>query len=183
LVEHIHDEMVAFIWPAAEPVSRDEYRDLSLIDSAVNRPFHSFAGVDFYPGTVSKTAPLFHSLVCNHCFFNGNKRTAVIAVDMFLLANGYVLAASNEQMYEVALDTAAHVERGESADQAIARLADLFNTHTTELSEVKKEPALRESYRVLVKTHRELRDGLLIEQRALQLAADLKATQIIKSSG
>ena len=111
-VEVIHDFIVATRWPGNQPVSRDEYRDPQLIDSAVNRPFQSFGGVEFYPTLADKAAPLFHSLVCNHPFTNGNKRTAVLAVDAFLVANGMILALDNDQMYELAKTTAMHNQRG-----------------------------------------------------------------------
>lgn len=79
-VEFVHDELVAKYWSFDQPVARNEYRDKRLLDSAVNRPFQSYGGVEFYPGLFPKAAPLFHSLVCNHPFGNGNKRTAVISV-------------------------------------------------------------------------------------------------------
>lgn len=91
-VEFIHDELVAKYWGFDQPVSGDEFRDPTLIDSAVHRPFQSYGGVEFYPGIYSKAGPLFHSLICNHPFRNGNKRTAVISVDAFLTANGIFLA-------------------------------------------------------------------------------------------
>jgi len=38
-----------------------------------------------------KAAALFHSLIANHPFENGNKRTAVIALELFLSANSVLL--------------------------------------------------------------------------------------------
>ena len=38
-----------------------------------------------------KAAALFHSLIANHPFGNGNKRTAVIALELFLSANSVLL--------------------------------------------------------------------------------------------
>jgi len=45
-----------------------------------------------------KGVALFHSLVANHAFIDGNKRTAVTALDHFLLANGFVLGVPNVQV-------------------------------------------------------------------------------------
>ena len=69
-------------------------------------PFQSAGGQEIYPTVVAKAAALFHSLISNHAFHNGNKRTAVLAMDTFLIGNGYSLALDNDPMYELARDTA-----------------------------------------------------------------------------
>jgi len=61
-----------------EPVDKNAFKDRGLLDSAVNRPFQTFGGQELYETIYKKAAALFHSLTCNHCFHNGNKRTAVI---------------------------------------------------------------------------------------------------------
>ena len=43
------------------------------------RPQASAFGTDAYPDLVSKAAALLHSLIMNHAFVYGNKRTAVLA--------------------------------------------------------------------------------------------------------
>lgn len=43
---------------------------------------------------------LIEAIVLNHCFANGNKRTAFMAGYIFLLLNGYELTAPNEQVIE-----------------------------------------------------------------------------------
>ena len=49
-------------------------RDQGLLESAVaNRA--RFGGKDLYPGIAEKAAALAFSLVMNHPFFDGNKRT------------------------------------------------------------------------------------------------------------
>jgi death-on-curing family protein len=117
----IHDEVVAnTLWPGSEPVSKDEYRDTGLLDSAVNRPFQAFGGAEVHRSIYAKAAALFHSLTCNHCFYNGNKRTALVALDLFLTANSVSLLADNESVYQLAVATASHNERGVSANQALA---------------------------------------------------------------
>jgi death on curing protein len=60
-----------------------------LLESAVARPQASAFGSDAYPDIVSKAAALLHSLVMNHAFLDGNKRTAVLALLVFADLNGY----------------------------------------------------------------------------------------------
>lgn len=64
-------------------------RDLGLLESALGRPRASALGVDAYPDLVRKAAALLHSLVLNHAFVDGNKRTAVLATVVFADLNGY----------------------------------------------------------------------------------------------
>ena len=71
-------------------------RDLGLIQSAIARPQSSFGGDDLYPNVFDKAAALFHSLMFNHAFIDGNKRTAIVSTSRFLFLNGFELDVSQE---------------------------------------------------------------------------------------
>jgi len=60
-----------------------------LLESALMRPQSSVFGEDAYPTLLEKAAALLHSLVKNHAFVDGNKRTAVVATIYFLEVNGF----------------------------------------------------------------------------------------------
>lgn len=62
-------------------------RDAGLLESAAARPMASAFGEDAYPTLLEKAAALLHSLVLNHPFVDGNKRTATIALITFLAEN------------------------------------------------------------------------------------------------
>ena len=125
-VEHIHDDLVAKLWPGSDPIASGEYRSRELLESAAARPFHSAFGQDAYPRVIDKAAVLFHSLIANHPFYNGNKRTAVLALLHFLLANGYLLVLRSKEMYELAERTASYRHRGLSHEQSARRSWTLF---------------------------------------------------------
>ncbi|PED16324.1 type II toxin-antitoxin system death-on-curing family toxin [Bacillus thuringiensis] len=72
----------------SEPVG---VKDLGLLESAVDRPKSSAFGDDAYPTIFEKAAALFESIGKNHAFLNANKRTAFIALNLFLGYNGYKL--------------------------------------------------------------------------------------------
>ncbi len=72
-----------------------------LLDSAVAQPFASFGGEDLYPTLAEKAAALGFSLVQNHPFHDGNKRTALAAMVMFLGRNGQRMIAKPEEQAEV----------------------------------------------------------------------------------
>lgn len=69
-------------------------RDPGLLHSAVARPFATFDNQDLYPTVFDKAAALFHSLIKNHPFLDGTKRTAFAAALYFLQQSGYTLPAS-----------------------------------------------------------------------------------------
>lgn len=52
-------------------------RDLGLLESAVARPQATFEGNDLYSDIFSKAAALMESLIGNHPFVDGNKRTGM----------------------------------------------------------------------------------------------------------
>jgi death-on-curing protein len=72
-------------------------RDGGLLDSAVNRPRAAFGGRNLYPDIFAKAAALGHSLVLNHPFVDGNKRTAWEAMHTLVEENGYSLRAEQDE--------------------------------------------------------------------------------------
>ncbi|MCP3029621.1 type II toxin-antitoxin system death-on-curing family toxin [Halobacillus sp. A5] len=66
-------------------------KDQGLLESAIYRPQQTAFEKDAYPTVFEKAAALFESLARNHCFYNGNKRTALASLDIFLKKNGYKL--------------------------------------------------------------------------------------------
>lgn len=73
-------------------------RDVALLQSAVARPMATFDSNDLYPDLFSKSAALMHSVIKNHPFVDGNKRTAITAASIFLFRNGYELKASCKEL-------------------------------------------------------------------------------------
>jgi death-on-curing protein len=81
-------------------------KDHGLLDSAVHRPGQSVFGEDAYPTLFDKAEALLESLVKNHCFHNGNKRTAYLVTKSFLLLNGYYLQMERKYAVEFIVDIA-----------------------------------------------------------------------------
>lgn len=160
-MEYIHDTLVAKLWPGSDPISPGEYRDRGLIESAVSRPFHSAFGVDLYPSVTEKAAALFHSLISNHPFHNGNKRTAVVSLDQFLLANGCYLLLSNEAAYVLSEHTASYRERGLGHARVMGEICEVIEEMVVPLSELrtyaKHEPEFRATYRSLTRARTHIR--------------------------
>jgi death-on-curing protein len=81
-------------------------RDLGLLQSAVAHPQATFDGQDLYPDAFSKAAALLESLIGNHTFVDGNKRTAITSTGLFLRVNGYRLIVDNQQLESFTLQCA-----------------------------------------------------------------------------
>jgi len=81
-------------------------RDPGLLASAVARPQASFDGEELYPDLWTRAAALMQSLIKNHPYVDGNKRTAVTATAVFLELNHHRLTASNDEVLRFAVETA-----------------------------------------------------------------------------
>jgi len=100
----------------------DEYggangrRERAGLESALARPQMTFGGEDLYPEVADKAAALWHSLVMNHPFIDGNERIGAMAAEFFLGLNGIDLHASDEELVTTTLAAA----RGEMSAEALA---------------------------------------------------------------
>lgn len=72
-------------------------RDIGLLESALARQQASFGRNDLYTTTFDKAAALMHSLLKNHPFVDGNKRTSLSVTALFLTINGYRLVNSGKE--------------------------------------------------------------------------------------
>ena len=78
-------------------------RDESLLESALARPQQLHAYGDPPPDLADLAASLAFGLARNHPFVDGNKRTAAVACETFLLLNDASLQASDIELYPVYL--------------------------------------------------------------------------------
>jgi len=83
-----------------------ELRDEGLLDSAISRPFQTFEGKDLYPSPEEKACALLESIINNHPFVDGNKRTGYLAYRLLLLSYDKDLEASQDEKYEFVIKVA-----------------------------------------------------------------------------
>jgi death on curing protein len=81
-------------------------RDMHLLNSAARRPAITLFGQTQFPTIFDKAAALLHSLAYHHLFVDGNKRTAVRAVALFLELNGYEVTWDFDTQYPFVLEVA-----------------------------------------------------------------------------
>lgn len=74
-------------------------RDEGMLDSALARPQQRHAYGDPPPDLAELAAALAFELARNHPFVDGNKRTAAVACETFILLNDAALEASDDELY------------------------------------------------------------------------------------
>ncbi|MFM7331758.1 MAG: type II toxin-antitoxin system death-on-curing family toxin [Brachymonas sp.] len=95
----VHDEQLA------EHGGQFGVRDMALFDSALARPQQV---ATYGEPTLARLAASYgYGIARNHPFLDGNKRTAFVAVELFLMVNGHRLAADDASCVLTMLDVAA----------------------------------------------------------------------------
>lgn len=80
--------------------------DMNLLQSAINAPFQSFAGQDLYPTVFDKASRLCYGLTKNHPFNDGNKRTAIHSMLVYLYINNILLDYESIELENIIIDIA-----------------------------------------------------------------------------
>ena len=83
----VHDEQLA------EHGGATGIRDIGLLESALARPLNLVAYGE--PDVAALAAAYGVGIASNHPFVDGNKRTAFVAVELFLALNGHALQADD----------------------------------------------------------------------------------------
>lgn len=99
-------------------------RDFGMLESAMARPQNLAAYGS--PNAADLAAAYAFGIARNHPFVDGNKRTAAVVSETFLLVNGYALGASDAELVVAFLALAA----GELPEE---ELADWFRSHIEEV--------------------------------------------------
>ena len=81
-------------------------RDESLLKSALARPFQTFDKVDLHKSHVEKAAALIESIITNHPFIDGNKRTGYVLMRLYLMENGLNITAKLTEKYDFVISIA-----------------------------------------------------------------------------
>lgn len=78
-------------------------RDENSLNSAINRPFATFDQQELYPEPIDKAAAILESIVTNHPFIDGNKRTGYVLARLLLLKSRLDIKATQEEKYEIVI--------------------------------------------------------------------------------
>ena len=96
--------------------------DHGMLESATAMPRAGIAGKFLHDSLPAMAAAYLFHLCKNHPFFDGNKRVAVVAAEIFLNINGMQLKVSNEELKDLCLAVAA-------GDISKSETVAFFETH------------------------------------------------------
>jgi death on curing protein len=114
----IHDRQLA------EHGGGSGVRDEGMLDSALARPQQRYVYGDPPPDLADLAASLAFGLARNHPFVDGNKRTAAVACEVFIMLNGAALIAEDHELYPQYLGLAeGSISEAEFADWLRPRIA------------------------------------------------------------
>ena len=95
------DDVVQIVEMFSEAPLRDAVRDLGLLIAAVDRPAVQYRGQDVYTPLAMKAAALMESLARNNALFDGNKRLAWLATNVFLELNGQGVRFTDNEIFSL----------------------------------------------------------------------------------
>jgi death on curing protein len=78
-------------------------RDNQGLYSALARPYATFDNKELYPTPIDKAAALVQSILINHPFVDGNKRTGYVLMRYLLNSHKIIINASQNEKYEFIL--------------------------------------------------------------------------------
>lgn len=81
-------------------------RDMGALESAIYNAFSTFDGKELYPAVADKAATMCFSIISNHPFFDGNKRTGILVMLVFLELNDSFISFSQEELISLGMGIA-----------------------------------------------------------------------------
>jgi death on curing protein len=84
----------------------DGLRDVGGLEAALERPFSGFGDYEFYPTPEQKAAALIESIVKNHPFIDGNKRTGYVLMRLLLNVYKKDIEISEDEKYDFVIKVA-----------------------------------------------------------------------------
>ena len=179
IVKFIHEYLTEYFEYSDDPVSPPGIKNLNLLESAVNRPFQTMGGKELFSTEFDKASALFHGLISNHAFHNGNKRTALLTAPYFLSENNYwVDRCSDEEMFEFTRKVAAH-ELCPNRNNELSEIKHWFEQNSRRRTKYEKQLSLRElKDRLNSCGYETVEDGRFIE--IIETESGLRKEKIIK---
>ena len=155
----VHEYLAEHYETSDDPISPRGVKNIELLESAVFRPFATAGGQDAYPTVIDKASALFHGVISNHCFHNGNKRAALLLTMCFLDSNGYWIdKCGDEELFEFTRKTAAHEISVKRSDE-IKAVKSFLKKNSRKTVSGDKPLSFIELSRLLSRAGFELHDG------------------------
>lgn len=124
----VHDALVTDFATHNDPISPPGLKNRNLLASAIMRPQTGYGNQLKYQTVEMAGAALLHSIVLNHAFHNGNKRTGIVSLLAFLDKNLFLPTCSEKELFKFTLRVAQHrlvpLHFDNLADREVLKIAD-----------------------------------------------------------
>ena len=104
----IYQELVLDFDKFKDPIQPSGLKEEALLESAIFHPQTSYEKQAKYPTVESSAAALMYSLSQNHAFHNGNKRTAMVSMLIFLDKHNMCITSNEDDLFKISLELADH---------------------------------------------------------------------------
>lgn len=161
----IHDRLCDDFATTADPIDPPGVRSMSLLASAVGRQESGYGRVMKYHEPVLNAATLLYGLCNDHPFYNGNKRTALVAALAHLDRNRLVLGSAKQRdLFRLMISVADHsvvrqpvkvgretefVPRRGTPDEEVMAIVDWFRPRVAKITRGETPITYRELRQVL----------------------------------
>lgn len=136
-IEAIHARLEEDFAESGDPIYPPGVKEPGLLSSAAERPKTSLGVSLKYESAEMAAAAMFHSIVLNHAFFNGNKRTGLVALIAFLDRHKLILTCSRDDLFRFTVRTAAHgllsTPGRSDADEEVMVIAEWVRANTRQI--------------------------------------------------
>ena len=141
-VKSLHEAIFHEFRDSADPIGIPGVKSNDMLESACMRPNTSLGGEEKYPNILHKLAALFYSLVMNHPFHDGNKRTALASLisGMSLNKRYFKADTTDERIFRMVISLAkndfppGHGQARPHADYVVDELLKWLKAHTAQRS-------------------------------------------------
>ncbi len=98
-------------------------KDLHMLRLAIGRPQMSVGFQDAYKSIFDKAAAMFHSVINNHPFLDGNKRTSLFSATLFLEYNGWDIKFTRKEAVKFTM-------KAHNYDWDVDQISKWFESHS-----------------------------------------------------
>jgi len=155
----IHEELEFDAEQASDPIFPPGVKSMNLLESACMRPQTGMPNDAKYPTVEMAAAALVHSLVNNHAFHNGNKRTALVSMMVFLDKNNHWLrdTVGQAELYLWILEVARHrilddnFAYSDRADREVLEMAEWIRRNSRPIERSERPVTWRELRSILTR--------------------------------
>lgn len=133
-VEYIAHTLAKELLTFNEPIPDFSTRFPHRLESCLASPFLTFGEKSLYPSLISKASILFYLMIKNHPFQNGNKRTAMTTLFVFLSMNNKWLKVDTHELYKFTIWIAESPSK--SKDGAVRAIEKFINDYMVNLGDL-----------------------------------------------